>query len=284
MNISERKALDKFYTKSHIAALVWEDFKSILLQLDRDVTVVEPSAGDGKLLDVIDYNKIGFDLAPESENIIQNDFLSGDIRPYVSNEVVFFGNPPFGKKGKLAIDFVNKAFTYGSYVAFIVPIQFKKYSVQNRITKDAKLIFERDLPIDAFTLGDKDYKVRCVFQIWTTEDSEIDLREPKPITSHKDFKMYQYNCTFEAEKYFDYDWDFCVLRQGYGDFNQIFTKDDVGNLSRKKQWIFFKANEEEILDRLKSIDFNKLSELNTSTRGFGKYDFIKEYNRKFCSL
>lgn len=282
MNISERKALDKFYTKPHIAALVWEDFKSILSnQKLLNVTVVEPSAGDGKLLDVVDIEKIGFDLVPESENIIQNDFLSGDITSYVSNDVVFFGNPPFGKKGKLAIDFVNKAFTFGKYVGFIVPIQFKKYSVQNRIIKEAKLIFERDLPFDSFTLGEKDYKVRCVFQVWTTDESQIDLRESKPITSHNDFKMYQYNCTVEAEKYFDYDWDFCVLRQGYGDFNQKFTKDDVDNLSRKKQWIFFKANNEEILSRLNSIDYNKLSELNTSTRGFGKYDLIKEYNRMY---
>lgn len=282
MNISERKALDKFYTKPHIAALVWEDFKSLLSnQNSLDVTVVEPSAGDGKLLDVVDINKIGFDLAPESENIIQNDFLSGDITSYVTNEVVFFGNPPFGKKGKLAIDFVNKAFTYGKYVGFIVPIQFKKYSVQNRIIKEAKLVFERELPIDSFTLGDKDYKVRCVFQIWTIAESSINLRESKPVTVHNDFNMYQYNCTVEAEKYFDYDWDFCVLRQGYGDFNQKFTKDDVNDLSRKKQWIFFKANNENILQRLNSIDFNKLSELNTSTRGFGKYDLIKEYNRMF---
>lgn len=282
MNISERKALDKFYTKPHIAALVWEDFKFLLSNQNLlDVTVVEPSAGDGKLLDVVDINKIGFDLAPESENIIQNDFLSGDITSYVTNEVVFFGNPPFGKKGKLAIDFVNKAFTYGKYVGFIVPIQFKKYSVQNKIIKEANLVFERELPIDSFTLGDKDYKVRCVFQIWTIAESSINLRESKPVTVHNDFKMYQYNCTVEAEKYFDYDWDFCVLRQGYGDFNQKFTKDDVNDLSRKKQWIFFKANNEDILQRLNSIDFNKLSELNTSTRGFGKYDLIKEYNRMF---
>ena len=75
MNISERKALDKFYTKPHIAALVWEDFKSILLNHYETVTVIEPSAGDGKLLDVVDFDKIGFDLAPESESIIQNDFI-----------------------------------------------------------------------------------------------------------------------------------------------------------------------------------------------------------------
>ena len=84
-----------------------------------------------------------------------------------------------------------------------------------------------------------------------------------------------------AEKYFDYDWDFCVLRQGYGDFNEKFTKDDTVNLSRKKQWIFFKANSEDVLSNLSSMDFNKLSELNTSTKGFGKYDVIKQYKKDY---
>ena len=282
MNITERKALDKFYTKPEIASMVWEDFKSILSDKNLlHVTVIEPSAGDGKLLDVIDLEKIGFDLVPESDQIIQNDFILGDIKPFVKNEMVFFGNPPFGKRSKLAIEFLNKALDYGKYVGFIIPIQFKKYSVQNHINKGAKLIFERILPIDAFTLADKDYKVRCVFQVWTVDESETNFREPKPITIHKDFQMYQYNCTQMAEKYFDYDWDFCVLRQGYGDFNQRFTKDDAESLSRKKQWIFFKANDEEVLSKLMSMDFNKLSELNTSTKGFGKYDVIKQYKKDY---
>lgn len=40
MNISERKALDKFYTKPHIAAIVSRDFKSVLLSNCDDVTVI----------------------------------------------------------------------------------------------------------------------------------------------------------------------------------------------------------------------------------------------------
>jgi len=30
-----------------------------------------------------------------------------------------------------------------------------------------------------------------------------------------------------------------------------------------------------------SMDFNKLSELNTSTKGFGKYDVIKQYKKDY---
>jgi hypothetical protein len=279
MDISQRKKLDKYYTKPEIASDVWNDLKSYLESINKsNYIVVEPSAGDGKLLDVITTDKIGFDLVPEHNNIIPNDFIKGDISSYVTQDMVFFGNPPFGKKGGLAIDFLNKALEYGKVVGFIIPNQFKKYSVQNKINKNAKLVFEKDLPEDSFLLGDKDYKVRCVFQIWSLEESDVDLRVGKPVTVHPDFQMYQYNATKTAEKYFDYDWDFCILRQGYGDFNTIYTKEDINQLSRKKQWIFFKANNETVLDKLRGIDFDKLASLNTSTKGFGKYDLIKEYN------
>lgn len=280
MNTRQRKELDKYYTKPEVALLVWKQLKKFLVSIDKkDYIIVEPSAGDGKLLDVIKAPKIGFDLVPESDDVIQNDFLSEDISSYVDKEMVFFGNPPFGKKGKLAIDFLNKALTYGKTVGFIIPIQFKKYSVQSKINSQAKLVFEKLLPEDSFTLANKDYKVRCVFQIWTLEDVELNLREGKPVTTHPDFEMWQYNCTTEALKFFDYDWDFCVLRQGYGDFNVKYTKDDAPSLSRKKQWIFIKAKDKTILKKLKSINYNKLSELNTSTKGFGKHDLVKEYKR-----
>ena len=39
-----------------------------------------------------------------------------------------------------AIDFVNKTFEYSNIVGFIVPIQFRKWSVQSKINKNAKLI------------------------------------------------------------------------------------------------------------------------------------------------
>ena len=282
MNTKQRKALDKYYTKPEVAELVWADLKSFLDSVNKqDFIIIEPSAGDGKMLGVVDVDKIGFDLVPESDNIIQNDFLIGDITEHLTKEAVFFGNPPFGKKGRLAIDFLNKSLEYGKTVGFIIPIQFKKYSVQKQINNNAKLVFERSLPDDSFLLNDKTYNVRCVFQIWTLEDVSVNIREGKPVTIHPDFDMWQYNATEQAMKFFDYDWDFCVLRQGYGDFNIKYRKEDAENLSRKKQWIFIKAKNKTVLKRLESIDFNKLSELNTSTRGFGKHDLVKEYTRLY---
>lgn len=87
--------------------------------------------------------------------------------------------------------------------------------------------------------------------------------------------MWQYNRTKESEKYFDYNWDFAVLRQGYGDYNRLYT--DKSTMDRKKQYIFFKTKDDITLSKLKSIDFNKLSLKNTTTPGFGKADVVEEY-------
>ena len=45
----------------------------------------------------------------------------------------------------------------------------------------------------------------------------------------------------------------------------------------KKQWIFFKAKDKETLEKLKSIDFEKLSKKNIGIPGFGKADVVQEF-------
>ena len=89
--------------------------------------------------------------------------------------------------------------------------------------------------------------------------------------------MWQYNATKAAEKVFDNDFDFIVLRQGYGDFNKHLT--NRNQCSLKKQWILFKAKNPKVLEILQEIDFERLSQNNTITPGFGKADVVQEYKR-----
>jgi hypothetical protein len=165
-------------------------------------------------------------------------------------------------------------------VGFILPIQFRKWSAQSKINKQAKLVFDMLLPINSFTLSNKEYNLRCCFQIWTLNNDTTNLRLlEKPRTWHSDFKLYQYNRTPEAEKYFDMIWDFAVPRQGYLDYTfKAFSKEQC---DRKQQWIFFKANNDIVLEKLKALDFVKLSLKNSGIPGFGKADVIEEYT-KLC--
>ena len=286
-------AMDKYYTKPAVARECYIAMKSLMIdhEINMDeVVFVEPSAGAGVFLDVIEEPSIGFDLAPGRDDIHELDFLLGDFRPIVAENVEGFpkrcfiiGNPPFGTKATLAIDFVNNSFKKGaSLVGFIVPLQFRKWSVHSKIVPGAKLLMDNDLPEFSFEFMGKDYGVRCCFQVWSRKGWRTklpDLRMThKPETTHKDFEMWQYNNTEQAKKYFDksvYNWDFGVPRQGFADYNnKIFSAEEC---NPKQQWIFFRAKNGEVLRRLMGIDFVKLSLLNTGTPGFGKADVVQEY-------
>ena len=87
--------------------------------------------------------------------------------------------------------------------------------------------------------------------------------------------MYLYNNTKQARKYFDYEWDFAVPRQGFYDYSLRIEKKE--ELSPRIQYMFFKGKTPEITERLKKIDYEKLALNNTTIKGFGKADVVKEY-------
>ena len=96
--------------------------------------------------------------------------------------------------------------------------------------------------------------------------------------------MWQYNNTREAEKFFDkdrYKWDFAVPRQGYKEYS--IKETDPNNMDRRTQWIFFRASNNNILHNLMKLDFDKLSQKNTSTPGFGKADVVQAYEEMFIT-
>ena len=278
--------LDKYYTKESTAKVCYEKMCKYLadhtLEASKHI-FIEPSAGNGRFLNVIDEEVLGFDLEPEDAWIQKMDFLLQDAfethiqKLTEGKKLVFIGNPPFGTRGKLAVAFLNKALRLGYAVGFVVPIQFRKWSIQSKINQDASLVADMTLPEDAFTFLDKDYSLRCCFQIWTLLcPASVNLRiAERPPVSHPDFTMYQYNRTVRAEKYFDADWDFAVPRQGWCDYTfKAYSPEDC---DRKLQWIFFKAKNQRVLKKLLAIDFVKLSKKNSRIPGFGKADVIEEY-------
>lgn len=283
----------QFYTEPSIANYCINILsKNLEIMNYHNFKFLEPSAGTGNFIDAVEQNYpnheiVSIDIDPYDDRVRKMDYLKSSIRKLhlkKKDQVIVVGNPPFGKKSTLAIQFFNKSCEYADIIAFILPLQFEKWSVQSKLNKDMKLIHSERLDPKSFIFKDKEVSIRCCFQIWVKNNlSEKDLRIKKaPITKHKDFEMYQYNYTEEAKKFFDkqkYGWDFAVPRQGYYDYNQkIYNQED---LSYKIQWIFFKAKNEQILNNLRQIDFCKLSLKNTTTPGFGKADVIEEYVRMF---
>lgn len=266
------RSRDAYFTKPDIAV----ECITVLDQLiGTDHTYLEPSAGDGAFVRPIsDRDVLACDICPQDAGITQQDFLTTDL-----TADVVIGNPPFGRRSSLAIEFVNKSATFAKYIAFILPVQFRKYFTQKRLDPRLSLMYDGDLPPDSFLFEGKPYSVRCCFQIWTTQPCQNDLRLMAPLpTSHNDFDMWLYNNVPSAIPVFDNDFDFAVPRQGYADYSLRACLDEC---VLSKQWMLFKAKSPEILERLLNLDFAKLSQLNTSTPGYGKADVVAEYSRLY---
>ena len=123
--MSKNRKFDKFYTPAELSKeLINLTFKIIGKQ---NITeIIEPAAGNGSFSNQIE-NCIAYDIEPEANNIIKQDFLQLNIN--YKRGRLFIGNPPFGN-GNLYLQFYNKCCLYGDYIAFILPASQYKYSLR----------------------------------------------------------------------------------------------------------------------------------------------------------
>jgi hypothetical protein len=274
---------DKFYTKPDVAKKC-VDFLRKHVNIDNHICL-EPSAGAGVFLPLLPKYE-AYDLMPESENIVKQDFFK--LEPQYDNYVTI-GNPPFGTRSKMAIDFFNHAARFSNVIAFIVPVSFMKWNVQKELNSNFALIDYFYLEPNSFMDRDKEFSVRCVFQVWIKKElthlPDLRLKKSPPI-SHPDFKIWQYNATEQALKTVEEDWEIATYRQGYHDYNKLFYRNDYEYIKRcmtgeetgkKQQFFFIKPITEGAKTIIYNMDFNALAERNTSTPGFGKGDFVSYY-------
>jgi predicted RNA methylase len=275
--MKHKKELDQFFTNPTVALQCAKVIKKYI----NPEYIIEPSAGGGALIDAAKevfshINMVAFDIDPKRSDIKKRNFLSL-YRPATHNKTtVVFANPPFGHKAALAIKFLNHAAEMADTLAFILPLQLRKWSAQSKVDATLKLVYDEILPENSFIFDDSSYNVRCCFQIWRRAGRKnLRLKNP-PTTSHPDFKMWQYNNTKTALHVFNNKFDFAVPRQGYADYSRRETA--RGMCEKTTQWILFAAKNKKILTRLKRLDFNQLSLKNTTTPGFGKADVVQLYS------
>ncbi len=281
------KPLNPFYTKQEVAESCWEYLSETLSSVSRTVDemyFVEPSAGTGAFYNCLPpHRRLGIDILPKCENIITKDFFTLTDLPYTPKDTAIVGNPPFGKRGKMAIAFFNHAAILADIVAFIVPVNFRKYIVHKQLEPNMRFIRKLALPRDAFYLDSgKSFSVNTEFQIWTRLPStHQDMRQYKPLPiRHQDFQIWQYNNTQAALKVFQNTFDFAVPCQGWQDYSRRET--DERQCERNKQWILLKANNVDVLERLKHIDYGDLAkECGTAVPGFRKGDLVQAYSDHF---
>ncbi len=272
--MANSKKLDQWYTKDNVAQKCVE--KMVKLGYIKEmVDVIEPACGEGAFLRALDKEVDesyihAYDLDPKTDRATTQDWLKYESKFFGSKPVIV-GNPPYGKKAKLAVEFINHSLDVGDVVGFIVPITLStSYTAQRKVRKDASLVYEMKLPKNSFVFEGKNVDVPSIFQIWVKV--KPNLRLEKPQTEHDAFTTRIYNKTETAKKQLKWDWDIAIQRNskkgGY-----ILRGEDATD---ERHWILIKCSDEKALDIFKSVDWSKVND-NKMTAGMGKADIVKAY-------
>jgi len=174
------KQKDQFFTPNDMAEKCWKKFNEIVTTDINDYTFIEPSAGDGSFMKVLPKNTIGIDIEPRYPGVIKHDYLTWKPDD-LNQKYIVFGNPPFGLRGHLALNFINHSYDFSDYVCLILPQLFEsdgKGSPRKRVSKYNLIFSEKVTGLFHSPDGERT-KVNGVFQIWSkyTENPEYAIRE-----------------------------------------------------------------------------------------------------------
>lgn len=169
---------DQYFTREHIAKKCVGYIYGMYNNLDT-YEWIEPSAGNGVFLRALpeSVSKIGIDIDPKGDNILQGDYLKWKPSTDVKKRIVF-GNPPFGRQSSLAKAFIKHSAKYADIIAFILPKSFVKPSMFNAFPLQFHCMFNIDVDNNAFEVNGQLYNVPCVFQIWEKKESNRVVEAP----------------------------------------------------------------------------------------------------------
>lgn len=270
----KRKPIDKFYTS---LIIVDECIKLIKqnINIEANDLCIEPSAGNGSFINGIKTlfnNYIFYDLEPENDEIIKQDYLEYDYGPIVNQynklngKIHIIGNPPFGRQSSLAIKFIKKSCKYCDSISFILPKSFKKDSLKKHYPLNFHLIHEYELPKYSFIVDNKQHDVPCVFQIWIKKDIKRTL--PKKLIPTK----YQF-----VKKNENHDISFRRVGVNAG----FIDKETEKKSSQSHYFIKFDIKlTDELFEKLININYDCKN--NTcGPKSISKQELIKEFNKIF---
>jgi hypothetical protein len=162
---------DQFFTPPDIAQKCWATFLAETGAAPEDYTFIEPSAGDGSFMRVLPAGSICMDIEPRAAGIMRQDYLQWKpAGTGAGGRYIVFGNPPFGLRGHLALNFINHSYEFADYVCFILPQLFEsdgKGSPRKRVI-GYNLIYSEALSAPFYSPDAQKVKVNGVFQIWST--------------------------------------------------------------------------------------------------------------------
>lgn len=267
--IKDMRNRDQFFTKEKITRkcinIVNKCIDIIKPSLE-ELSIVEPSAGNGDFYyNFPKGNNFAFDIE-KPKHIIDQTYIESDFLkvPWLLPDTIYIGNPPFGKSGKLAFDFIMKCIELkASIIAFILPPNINSKARMDLIKESGySLIYHKLLPSDSFYFYNNkeviDSTAESVFQIYIkTEYAEMyDIRNIDTIKLKNNSHVQVYTINNN------------VIRNTNRDTDGVeFIQDGIG-----KQWIggcdfylplrVFNSNG-------KPESYNTFDDTNMSNVGFG---------------
>jgi len=259
---------DAHYTQAEIA-------KELMSKIDlsRFDYIVEPSAGGGSFSDSISSDKrIAIDIDPKKDYMKRSDFLVYDFSDIRTSNILTIGNPPFGFRAQSAIEFFNKAATYSSTIAFIVPCSFRKQYVIDQLHRNFHLMKDKTLRIGSF---ETNTNVRTCWQIW---EKRKEYRLPiKLSTTSMDFDVVSTKDVDDKSKFYG------IRRTSFG-IDSIADVVEVNKATPRTQFILVREKKHGLMNRLKKLK-SKLQEISYECTAlsptFTVGELVETYNKKY---
>jgi hypothetical protein len=257
---------DQFFTPSVIVERCWNKFKELV---DSDEYIfIEPSAGDGSFLDVLPQDTLAFDIEPRDSRITKQDYLYW--KPVdLTKKYIVFGNPPFGLRGHLALEFINHSYEFADYVCFILPQLFEsdgKGSPRKRV-KGYNLLYSEKVTGQFYTPENTNIEINGVFQIW----SKYKTNEEYSIRSFPTDKIKIYSLSdggtvsSTRNKNMINECDVYLPSTCFGKENMKIYSSFEELPGRKGYGIVFLHDKLEMISKAKKIDWTSVSFLSTNS-------------------
>ena len=149
---------------------------------------LEPSGGAGAFLPFFPPQRTAIDIHPRHPEIRRQDFLAADYSP-PPGRVAVVGNPPFGRWGNTALQFINRSCEFADVVAFILPTALGTFEHHDKakvgaLRVDARFsrVHRERLPAGSFeALRGGGQEISAEFQIWDNAEPVLPrVRIPFP--------------------------------------------------------------------------------------------------------
>jgi len=264
-----KRKLDQFYTSPDIAKLCLKFMKKNIPNM-RKFFFIEPAAWNWSFFSLFSSNILGFDIDPNGNNIINQDFFELDLAKYSdlikNKKIITIWNPPFWKNSSLALKFINKSAKYSTYICFILPKTFRKTSMLNRIDKNLFLKEEFELPKNSFIFNNKEYDVPCIFQIWKRDINKERKKIILP-TIHNEFTFVKKedNPNFAVRRVWVKAW--------------TLYEDDYMKYSKASHYYIKTGDVKKFLSKYKRIDWKGCIYNTSWNPSLSKTEFIQEYSK-----